>query len=65
MKPLTKKALRKLDVEIARIYREVGANITIPLLDIGKIFAAAHTAAANDDDMRAAIVRTIAEIRVS
>lgn len=59
-----KAAAKALDKEIERIYYATCSGITIPLMDIPKIFAAGRAAAAAGTSLEAAVVATVDVLRV-
>lgn len=59
------KAEKALDTQIERIYYANCSGIQINMLDIPKVFAAGRAAALAGTDITAAIVTTVAAIRVN
>jgi cystathionine beta-lyase/cystathionine gamma-synthase len=58
-----KRAEKKLDAEIDKLYRENCANIAIDIFDIPKVFAAAKKAKAGGRDMADAIRKFVESVR--
>lgn len=59
------KAEKKLDAAIERIYYSRCSGVQINIMDIPKVFAAGHAAAAAGADIEAAIVARVAELRLN
>jgi hypothetical protein len=58
-------AAKRLDKEIERIFYATCSGITIPVLDIPKIFVAGRAAAAAGTSIEAAVVGAVAVYRVN
>jgi len=57
------RALELLDSQIEAIYYRTCQNVQISVLDIGKVFAAGRAAAGAGQDIEAAVVATVAQLR--
>lgn len=61
---VSKKVAKALDNQISRIFYAHCEGITIPVLDIPKIFAAGRAAAAAGTDLTAAVLAAVETVRV-
>lgn len=58
-----KRALAKIDKQIAAIYLRNCSGVQINVMDIGKIYAAGRSAAAAGGDLEAAVMAAVAALR--
>lgn len=60
-----KRAARELDARIEAIYYANAQRVQISILDIPKVFRAGHVAAAAGGDVEAAVIASIAALRIN
>lgn len=62
---ITKRKANQLDKQIESIFYRSCGGVQLNVLDIGKVYAAGRTAAAAGGDIEAAIVATVATLRLN
>jgi hypothetical protein len=62
---MTTRQLKALDKQIEQIFYATSSGVQIPILSIGKIFAAGRAAAVAGTSIEAAVVTSVAALRVN
>lgn len=62
---MTKRQSNKLDKQIEQIFYAHCSGIQIPILSIGKIFAAGRAAALAGESIEAAVLASVAAVRAN
>jgi hypothetical protein len=62
---MTKRQIKALDTQIERIFYANCSGIQLNVLDIGKVFAAGRAAADKGESIEAAVLTSVAALRVN